>query len=209
MNYLILGFLAGILAGVPLSGFLFGRWVGEDAFRGYLRRIAARRGWQWLLEVCTIGEALDQEKLAHKQVALLGECLERVRDLTYSEGLALGPARPGRAVLIDAEEEEGLLRPILIVQGLGFWKVMPLEEATPEAVLEALDLAPPFANAAEEKPSLGWLLAQVSDEQLQRLSAAQRTSLVHALLRDAELPGVVEGLVDRHLRAKAGQAVAS
>ncbi len=192
--------LAGIIAGIPLAGFLFGRWVDEERFRRYLRRIAARRGWDWLLERCEAGAALRRALLARRQIEVLGQCIERLKSLTYHDRLAFGPAHFGAAeqfirveVLMDGD---GFLHPVAVVSGHGRpWVTIPLEEATPEAVLEAM-------GPAELLP-LAWLLARTPDEQLLQLPGAQRSALIHALARDEELPGIVEGLVDRHQRRKA------
>lgn len=197
MSY-ALAILAGILVGVPLSGFLFGRWVDEETFRRYLRRIAARRGWDWLLESCSAGEALAQAALSRQQIETLGRSIERVRDLTYSDRLAFGPAHFGAGeqyIRIDiAKDDDGLLHPVAVVSGQGPWRFIPLEEATQDAVLEAMGPAQPLP--------LAWLLARVPDSQLLALPGAQRTSLVHALLRDEELPRVVEGLEKRYTNGR-------
>lgn len=194
MTQAVLGILAGILLGVPLSGFLFGRWVDEEAFRRYLRRVATRRGWAWLTSRCTVGEAQARAAGAVAERDVLAQCMERLRALTYHDALAFGPARLGadeQYIRIDIVEGLEGLRPVLIVSGLGRpWVELPLVDATPHAVLQAL-------GPVQEIP-LAFLLAQTPDHELRRLAGPQRTALVHAMIRDEEIPGVVEGLVQRH-----------
>lgn len=193
MSY-ALAILAGIIVGVPLSGFLFGRWVDEEAFRRYLGRVASRRGWQWLVNRCTVGEAQQRAAIAVAERDMLTACIERLRVLTYDQGLAFGPAGVGadeQFIRIDIDDTMEGRRPVLVISGHHRpWVFLPIEEATPRAVLEAL-------GPVEQTP-LAYLLAQTPDHQLRGLPGPQRTALVHAMIQDDEIPGVVEGLARRH-----------
>lgn len=196
-------FLAGALAMAAGEAILH-RFGPEEVWRGILGKMAARRGWAWLSGAVTASEALKREQRALQERDMLGSGLQRVKEWTYSDRISfgLGPwAGSGdRYLRVDTVgDEDDRLMPVAIISSRqGRWKQIPLELADVETVAEAL--------GSGEMP-LGWLLARATDEQLQGLPGAQKTALIHALLMDDDIPSVVEGLVDRHLKAKAAQAV--